>query len=362
MSRSACWPRSWALAQRGCGQRFTTGARAVAAGPLQGACVAPVPAGLVRPHSGGPRGSPLGRPHIPAPHGGDSSLTISSPLLVVLSRRPEPDPGVSALEATLGGAPDLRLRKIELAPLADEAERDVVNTLLGGVAAEDVSAFVRQGAEGNPLFLEERFASLMETGALLKTSDQKWRLETDGQAELPEAIERLVRSRVDRLAPAPREAIVAASVLGRVHFRRLLKTVTEPDGELLPAVSELCSAGLLVQAANVPEATFRFRHSLIQEATYKGLLRAHRATLHSRAAWGLEQASAGRLEEVAGLLGHHYALAGEVERAAHYLALAGDRAALTFANDEARASYSWAIELLGRDPAQAVPVAEIGSN
>ena len=143
-----------------------------------------------------------------------SSLTISSPLLVVLSRRPEPDPGVSALEATLGGAPDLRLRKIELAPLADEAERDVVNTLLGGVAAEDVSAFVRQGAEGNPLFLEERFASLMETGALLKTSDQKWRLETDGQAELPEAIERLVRSRVDRLAPAPREAIVAASVLG----------------------------------------------------------------------------------------------------------------------------------------------------
>ena len=168
-----------------------------------------------------------------------------------------------------------------------------------------------------------------------------------------------MRSRVDRLAPAPREAIVAASVLGPEFTFDALKTVTEPDGELLPAVSELCSAGLLVQAANVPEATFRFRHSLIQEATYKGLLRAHRATLHSRAAWGLEQASAGRLEEVAGLLGHHYALAGEVERAAHYLALAGDRAALTFANDEARASYSWAIELLGRDPAQAVPVAEI---
>ena len=63
-----------------------------------------------------------------------SSLTISSPLLLVLTRRPEPDPGVSALEATLGSAPDLSLRKIELAPLADEAERDLVNTLLGGVA------------------------------------------------------------------------------------------------------------------------------------------------------------------------------------------------------------------------------------
>ena len=143
-----------------------------------------------------------------------SSLSMSGPLLLMLTRRPEPDPGVSALEAALGSAPGLSLRKIELAPLGDEAERDLVNTLVGGLAREDVSAFVRQGAEGNPLFLEERFASLMETGALVKTSDQKWRLEIDGQAELPEAIERLVRARVDRLAPGPRDAIVAASVLG----------------------------------------------------------------------------------------------------------------------------------------------------
>ena len=288
-----------------------------------------------------------------------SSLTMSCPLLLVLTRRPEPDPGVSALEGALGSAPDLSLRKIELAPLGNEAERDLVTTLLGGVASEDVSAFVRQGAQGNPLFLEERLASLIETGALLKTSDQKWRLETEGQAELPEAIERLVRARVDRLAPAPRDAIVAASVLGPEFTLEALNAVTEPDGGLLPAVSDLCSAGLLVRAANVPEATFRFRHNLIQEATYKGLVRGHRASLHSRAAWGLEQASAARLEEVAGLLGRHYALAGEVERAAHYLALAGDRAALTFANAEARASYSWAIELLGPGPAHAVPVAEI---
>ena len=143
-----------------------------------------------------------------------ASLSMSSPLLLLLTRRPEPDPGVSALEAALGSASGLSLRTIELAPLGDEAERDLVNTLLGGVAREDVSAFVRQGAEGNPLFLEERFASLMETGALVKASDQKWRLEIDGQAELPEAIERLVRARVDRLAPRPRDAIVAASVLG----------------------------------------------------------------------------------------------------------------------------------------------------
>jgi class 3 adenylate cyclase len=288
-----------------------------------------------------------------------ASLTTSGSLLLVLTRRPEPDPGVSALETALDKAPGVKLRKLQLAPLDYDAERDLANSLLGGAPDQDVSAFVRQGAEGNPLFLEERFASLTETGALVKSGDQQWRVETDGQAELPEAIERLVRARVDRLAPGPRDTIVAASVLGPEFTIDALGTVVEGDVRLTPAVSELCSAGLLVQAAGGPEALFRFRHGLIQEATYHGLLRRRRASLHARAAWGLEEASAGRLEEVAGVLGHHFALAGEGERGAHYLTLAGDRAALTFANDEAKASYLWAIELLGRDPTNAVASANI---
>ena len=67
------------------------------------------------------------------------------------------------------------------------------------------------------------------------------------------------------------------------------------------------------------------------------------------AAWGLEEASAGRPEESAGVLGHHYAMAGEVDRAVHYLELAGDRAAKAFANDEAISSYRYGLALLDRD-------------
>ena len=124
-----------------------------------------------------------------------------------------------------------------------------------------------------------------------------------------------MRSRVDRLGPGPREAIVAASVLGPEFGLSALRTVTDLDGGLSPRVSELCSAGLLSELRKRPEPTYRFRHGLIQEATYQGLLRAQRRRLHARAAWGLEEASAGRLEEAAGVLGHHYAMAGETERA-----------------------------------------------
>ena len=167
--------------------------------------------------------------------------------------------------------------------------------------------------------------------------------------KLPEAIERLVRARVDRLGPGPHDAIVAASVLGPEFALGTLGTVTDLDGELLPAVSDLCSAGLLVELRKLPEPLYRFRHALIQEATYTGLLREQRRHLHARAAWGLEEATAGQLEQSAGVLGHHYAMAGEVDRAVHYLELAGDYAAKAFANDEAISSYRYGLALLDRD-------------
>lgn len=286
-------------------------------------------------------------------------LANQGPLLLVLTHRPEPDPGVSALRATLAAVPDLRFHRVELAPLTSRGERELVEALLGGTTPDDVVSAVSRGAGGNPLFLEQQLAGLLETSALTRSEQGSWRLGRAADEALPEAIERLVRSRLDRLAPGPRQAIVAASVLGPEFGLDALTTVTDLDGGLLPAVSELCSAGLLVELRSEPDPAYRFRHDLIQETTYKGLLRGQRRSLHSRAAWGLEEASAGRLEEVASLLGHHYALAGETERAVHYLELAGSRAASTFANDEAAASYRWALDLLGDAPGTAAQAARI---
>ncbi len=244
--------------------------------------------------------------------------TKESPLLLVLTRRPEPDPGVSALEAALGANPGLRVHHLELAPLPVDAERDLVNALFGAETADEVVDAVREGTDGNPLFVEER------------------------------SIERLFRSRVDRLPPHPRQAIVAASVLGPEFGASALRSVADLGDNLESAVSKLCSGGLLMEVSKQTEPLFRFRHSLIQEATYKSLLQSERTRLHTRAAWGLEASSAGRLEEVAGVLGHHFAMAGETGRAAHYLEMAGDSATWVFANDEAIVSFCYCLDLLAR--------------
>lgn len=286
-----------------------------------------------------------------------AALTKNGPLLLLLTRRPEPDLGVSALETTLAAGTGTEFCKLELTPLAPAPARDLVRALLGRGAEDEVVTAVSHGTEGNPLFMEERLSSLIETGAL-KRNETRWRLAAGASGEVPEALERLVRSRVDRLERGPRDAIVAASVLGPEFGLAALRAVTDLDGELAGAVSQLCSGGLLVELRRSPEPVYRFRHALIQEATYRGLVRERRRELHTRAAWGLEELSAERLQEVAGVLGHHFAMAGEHGRAAHYLELAGDHAASGFANDEAVSSYRRAVELLGPVVGPGAPGAE----
>jgi len=267
-----------------------------------------------------------------------AALAAGGPLLLIATRRPEPDPGVSGLESSLAADAHCPLRKIELLPLTEEAERALARSLIGPSAGDAVIEAVCAGVEGNPLFLEERLSSLVETGALVR-EETIWHLSGSAGTEVPEVLERLVRSRVDRLGPQAREVIVSASVLGREFSPSFLATVAEVEGDLGTRLGELCAAGLLAEVRQGPELAYRFRHALIQEAIYGGMVREQRRQLHARAAWGLEAASLDRLEEVAAILGHHYAAVGENERAVHYLEVAGDHAASVFANEEAITSF-----------------------
>ena len=278
-----------------------------------------------------------------------AALAGEGPLLVLATRRHDPDPGVAGMEASIQAEGRCTLHRVELFPLPEQAERDLARALIGEDVDDSVIEAVCASVDGNPLFLEERFSSLLETGALVR-DENEWHLGETLEAEIPEVLERLIRSRVDRLGQHQREAIMAASVLGAEFPLSALSAVTNVNGELQTAVAGLCSARLVTEVRQVPEPAYRFRHALIQEATYRGMLRSERRQLHARAAWSLEAASSDRLDEVAAVLGHHFAMAGETERAVHHLEVAADHAASVFANDEAVALYRRALGLVAEQP------------
>ena len=142
-------------------------------------------------------------------------LAPDSHLSMLLTRRLEPDPGLDGLESALEAGTGYPLRKVVLSPLSEEAERVLARSLIGPGADEGVIEATCEGVAGNPLFLEERLSSMIETGAVVKGENATWRLSGSAGTEVPEVLERLIQSRVDRLGPQPREVILAASVLGR---------------------------------------------------------------------------------------------------------------------------------------------------
>jgi adenylate cyclase len=264
-------------------------------------------------------------------------LAADRPLLILATTRPGTQLAgteVPLLEST-------PVEHLTLAPLPPQAERELAVSFVGAAASSDIVDAILDGTEGNPLFLEERLASLVETRALTRSNDV-WHLRGDAPAQLPQALERLVRSRVDRLSPYARDAIRVAAVIGTEFSLSLLTAIC--DAATPSVIDELCARDLIRPLPGA--AAFRFRHAMIQEAVYGGLLSAERRLLHGRVAWTLEERSAGNLAEVAAILGTHFALAHESERAVCYLQQAADQATDAFANTEAIASYRRALTLI----------------
>ena len=277
-----------------------------------------------------------------------AELAAGRPLLVLATTRPGAGPEVAALAARG------ETRQLELRPLSADAATALASSLIGGqVAGPEVFATVLATADGNPLFLEERLSSLLETRTLVREQGA-WRLRRTDGPEVPQVLERLVRSRVDRLGPAAQEAIRAAAVLGAEFTAPLLAAVLDRQpAALAPVLGELSASDLVhPEQATAAASRYRFRHALLQEAVYLGLLRAERRDLHARAAAALAAASSDRLPEVAAVLGRHYAAAGDAEQAVRYLELAGDHATDAFANEEAIASFRAALAVTQR-PADA---------
>ena len=268
-----------------------------------------------------------------------AELTEGRPLLLLATSRPGTGPAGTGYAA-------LSAREIRLRPLTPVAAEAFTRSLLGEVGGPVLDT-VLANADGNPLFLEERLAEMLEAGTLVRERGV-WRLREDsGQPRvvLPQVIERLVRSRVDRLSPAAADAVRAAAVLGTEFTADVLAaTLGTTPAALAPVFGELRASDLVhPEPHDGAGPAFRFRHALIQEATYLALLRAERRELHARAARALEAATSGRHAEVAAILGRHYATAEIADRALYYLELAGDHATDSFANDEAVASFREAL-------------------
>ena len=183
-------------------------------------------------------------------------------------------------------------------------------------------------AEGNPFFLEEVALALKDKPAQ--------------EIVVPNTLQALLMARLDRLEEDARRTLQVAAVIGRVFSVRVLKAVCDPAIDLDRQLSVLLRADVIRENARTPEQEFNFRYGLMQEVTYQSILIKQRRVLHRQIGAALEALYSDRLAEHAALLAQHFDAGGD-PRAAHYYQAAGDVAARLYANTEALAHFTRAL-------------------
>src|SRR4029450_11143485 len=157
-------------------------------------------------------------------------------------------------------------------------------------------------------------------------------------------------ARLDRLS-AVKEVAQLGATLGRTFSYELLQAVTPlDDAALQQALAQLVAAELLYQRGGPPQATYLFKHALIQEAAYQSLLKSTRQKSHQRIAQVLEAQFPETLETQPELLAYHYTEAGLSQQAIGYWQQAGRRAIERSAHVEAIRHLTRGLEVLTAMP------------
>jgi class 3 adenylate cyclase/predicted ATPase len=263
-------------------------------------------------------------------------------LCLVLTARPEFRPPWP-MEAHLSV---LTLRR-----LAPAQSAGVTTHVAGGKALPPVvlQEVVRM-TDGVPLFVEELTKTLLETGLLEEHADHYTLHSPLPALAIPATLHDALLARLDRLAAAKGVAQLGAT-LGRTFAYDLLHAVSPWDEMVLQhGLRQLEEAELVSQRGVPPQATYTFKHALIQETAYQSLLKRTRQQYHQHIAQVLAEQFSETAEMQPELVAHHYTEAGLSGQAVGYWQRAGERAIAHSAHCEAIAHLTQGIAALDSLP------------
>jgi class 3 adenylate cyclase/tetratricopeptide (TPR) repeat protein len=244
---------------------------------------------------------------------------------------------------------------LRLEPLSTAESERLVEELLALQLPLAVRDLVVQHAEGNPFFVEEVLATLIDRGVLAEGNG-----EVAAELELPDSVQAVVAARIDLLPAAEKAALQAAAVVGRIFWTGPVRELTGEDASF-DLLEERDFVRRRSGSTMTGEREYAIKHAVTREVAYASLPKARRARLHAGFATWLERAAA--RDEHAPLLAHHYAQAvrpedadlawagapGELaqlrERAIAWLKRAGDLAVARYEIDDGLELLRQALEL-----------------
>ena len=209
----------------------------------------------------------------------------------------------------------------------------------------NVQVEVLRRVGGNPLYAGEYVRMLQDRGFLVQEPGG-WRLERTDELPLPESVQGMIAARLDALAPAEKELVQDAAVLGKVFWPSALAALGSHAGidDDLHALERKEFIRRDRRSAVAGETQYAFIHLLVRDVAYGQIPRARRVEKHRAAAGWIESLAVDRSEDRAEMLAHHYGEALALAEAAGIDSAplrAPARTALAEASDRAAALNAW---------------------
>lgn len=271
------------------------------------------------------------------------------PLLWVLAARPE----FAQRRATWpAAAPNAPLR-LELGPLLPPADAALAEALLQHLPPQPGREALRHlllgRAEGNPFYMEELLAALVDRG-FVDTAATPWRLLADipDLAALPGTLVALLQSRLDALQAAERRALQQASVAGQQFAAPALECIDPAAPLALPALA-LQGVVRPLDDEGGSLHSHAFTHQLMHQVTYETVLKAQRRTWHARVAEWLAAQDDSWSTSLAGVVAAHHEAAEQPALAAAAYTNAAEQALAQFAHASVLAFSERALALAETD-------------
>jgi class 3 adenylate cyclase len=268
------------------------------------------------------------------------------PLLMVLTHRPE-------FQNRWAGRSHVEARP--LAKLTRTQSNAMVSRLAGHkTLPKDLVEQILTKTDGVPLFVEELTKSILESGQLRDAGGHYDYLGSSRSITVPATLRDSLMARLDRHVPVKEIAQIGAAIGREFTYELICAVAPRPSGELKDMLERLTASGLASRRGALPEATYSFKHALVQEAAYDSLLKRRRQQLHTEIARTIEERFPKIKDTEPEVLAHHYTRAQLFERGAAYWLKAGQNALARMALTEAIAHLEAGLGAIGSLPASEV--------
>ncbi|MDX1521227.1 MAG: AAA family ATPase, partial [Anaerolineae bacterium] len=283
----------------------------------------------------------------------------TTPLLLVCVYRPGYQHKGLRLSALANRKCPEQYTEITLRELTPKQSQNMIESLLAvDVLPPGVENLALKQTLGNPFFMEEAIRVLIELGILYLDEEQpssgnRWQIRSDVDLTIavPESVQSIILSRVDRLTTELKQTLRSAAVIGHNFQSWILAQLVPQSIDLAQTLWNLEEAALIYREKIVPEEEYAFKHALIQESVYRTIPPRERATLHQQAAEALERRYHPDLSEWHDELAFHYSRSDMTEKAVEYLCQAGEKSRRAYLNDQAIRHFKEALKLYPKIPA-----------